>query len=299
MKRKGRDIMYTDMFGKKRVKVGLHHHTTLSDGHKTPNETAALYRDAGYDAIAITDHWKYGNSQELEGLSILPGAEYNVGANDTLNGVYHILCLFADGEPQVEKEMPAQQIIDAIHAVNGLAVLAHPAWSLNTPEMIRNLSGIDATEIFNTVSDKGHSRRADSSLIVDMLAVHGTVFPLLASDDSHYYGEGNLADATTAFIMAESDSVDDAALKKAIIEKRFYASTGPEIHLTRDGDTFTVHCSPAQEIVFMTSAAWAPRVTTGENLTTATYTIRPFDTFVRAYVTDKNGKRAWTNIVEI
>lgn len=291
--------MYTDMFGKKRVRLGLHHHTTLSDGKKTPEEVAAVYREAGYDAIAITDHWKYGQTQQLAGLPILPGAEYNIGANDTLHGVYHILCLLADREPTVEKEMNAQQIIDAIHSAGGLAVLAHPAWSLNTPEMIMGLNGVDATEIYNTVSEKGHSRRADSSLIVDMLAVRGVHFPLLASDDSHYYGEGNLDDAVTSFIMAECDSLDPAAIKQVIREKRFYASTGPEIHLVRDGDDFTVHCSPASEIVFMTDAAWAPRVTVGEEITTATYTVRPGETFVRAYVTDKNGKQAWTNILSI
>lgn len=291
--------MYTDLLGKKRVKLGLHHHTTLSDGKKTPEEVAALYRDAGYDAIAITDHWKYGQTQEINGQPILLGAEYNIGANDTLHGVYHILCLLADREPTVEKQMTAQQIIDAIHAVGGLAVLAHPAWSLNTPEMIMELNGIDATEIYNTVSEKGHSRRADSSLIVDMLATRGVYFPLLASDDSHYYDAGNLADAATAFIMAECDSTDAAAVKKAILEKRFYASTGPEIHLTRNGDEFTVHCSPVSEIVFMTNAAWAPRVTVGENLTTAAYTVRPSDTFVRAYVTDQDGKQAWTNVLEV
>lgn len=291
--------MYTDMFGKNRVKLGLHHHTTLSDGRKTPEEVAAVYRAAGYDAIALTDHWKHGEPQVLDGLPILSGAEYNIGANDTLHGVYHVLCLLADREPTVEKEMSAQQIIDAIHSAGGLAVLAHPAWSLNTPEMIMGLNGVDATEIYNTVSEKGHSRRADSSLIVDMLATRGILFPLLASDDSHYYDEGNLDDAVTSFIMAECDSTDAGTIKKAILERRFYASAGPEIHLTRNGDEFTVHCSPVSEIVFMTDAAWAPRVTVGEEITTATYTVRPGETFVRAYVTDKDGKRAWTNILSI
>lgn len=38
----------------------LHTHTTLSDGRYTPERAAALYRDAGYDFIALTDHWVQG-----------------------------------------------------------------------------------------------------------------------------------------------------------------------------------------------------------------------------------------------
>ena len=48
--------MYTDMMGVKRLKVNLHQHTTCSDGRKTPQEAADIYRRAGYDLIAITDH---------------------------------------------------------------------------------------------------------------------------------------------------------------------------------------------------------------------------------------------------
>ena len=43
--------MYLDMFGHTRYKVGLHTHTTLSDGRVAPEAAAALYKAAGYDAI--------------------------------------------------------------------------------------------------------------------------------------------------------------------------------------------------------------------------------------------------------
>ena len=51
--------MFTDMTGKKRLKMGLHTHTTLSDGVKTPEEVLEMYAGAGYDVLAITDHWKF------------------------------------------------------------------------------------------------------------------------------------------------------------------------------------------------------------------------------------------------
>ena len=290
--------MIRDMFGKTRQKLGLHIHTTLSDGKYAPEETAKIYREAGYDAIALTDHWHYGGEQEIGGLPIISGCEYNVGFVDCNEGVYHILALFCKREPSnIEKNDPPQEIIDKIHAAGGLAVLAHPAWSLNTPEMMKALRGIDATEIYNAVSGCNYSRRADSSLIVDMLGMQGYFYPLLATDDCHYYIDG---DCTNAYIMVESDSVEREALIRAIREERFYATQGPEIHLSRVGDVVRVDCSEVREIVFMSNACFSHRTFVGEALTSAEYTPRyPHETYIRAYVVDKDGKCAWSNCIRI
>ena len=165
--------MVKDLFGKTRIKLGLHIHTTRSDGKYAPEVTAQIYKEAGYDAIALTDHWVYGEADEICGLPILSGAEYNIGFVDCNEGVYHILSLMCEREPSVNKDFSAQQIIDAIAEAGGISVLAHPAWSLNTPEMIKELRGFDATEIYNAVSDINFSRRGDSTLIVDMLGMQG------------------------------------------------------------------------------------------------------------------------------
>ena len=46
--------MFTDIHGTRRLKLGFHTHTTRSDGKKTPEEVARIYKEAGYDAIALT-----------------------------------------------------------------------------------------------------------------------------------------------------------------------------------------------------------------------------------------------------
>lgn len=293
--------MYTDLFGKNRIKLGLHHHTTLSDGRYTPEQTAQLYRQAGYDAIAFTDHWLFGPGGNIGGLPILAGGEFHTGSRDGFEGVYHILCLCPDREPVLDQSMTTQQVIDGIHEAGGLAVLAHPAWSLNSPEKIKALRDIDAIEIYNTVSDRGYSRRADASLIIDLLAAEGYLYPLLASDDSHYYeAEGNFADSCTAFIMAQCDSTDPKSIRDAILRGDFYASTGPEIHLSVNGDTAVVDCSEASEIVFLSNFVFSRgRTVTGEALTHAEYAICPGETFLRAYVTDSCGRRAWSNCIKL
>lgn len=113
--------MFTDMFGNDRLKVGLHMHTTRSDGKKTPEEAAAVYAAAGFDVIAITDHWKWTPFGTLGGLRVISGAEYNVGGSDPCVGIgiYHILALGCANEPAVSEDQSPAEIAEAIHAEGG------------------------------------------------------------------------------------------------------------------------------------------------------------------------------------
>ena len=300
--------MFTDTKGIRRVKLGLHTHTTRSDGKKTPEEVAALYARAGYDAVALTDHWKYGEEQELCGLHILSGCEYNVGGGDSRDAVYHIvgvgmsrdpgLTTALRDDPSMSSAEKAKIIIDAIHAVGGLAVLAHPAWSLNTPEQCMAAGDYDATEIFNSVSEHGMSDRPYSGLIVDMLASqYGFDKPLLATDDAHFY----VGDECRGMIMLEAEAAEQMGIVEAIRAGRFYATQAPEVHLWREEDgTVRLSCSPVSKIIFQSNVVWVRgRAVRGENLTEASYTPHPQDCFVRAEVTDAEGNCAWSNIIRL
>ncbi len=290
--------MYTDLNGAKRLKVNLHLHTTGSDGCKTPEEAAAIYRAAGYDVIAVTDHWRYRASGELGGLRILGGAEYNIGGGDGAGGVFHILGLGCEKEPALAPDMSAQQLIDGINACGGLAVLAHPAWSLNTVDQVAPLHGFGATEIYNSVSDAHESCRPYSGDFVDTAACRGMLFPLLATDDVHFY-DGT--DDTKAWIMLEcAPGASDAEILQAIREKKFYATQGPEVHLTVEGDEAVVRCSPVCRVNFPTNGVWgAAHGHHGEGLTEARCRLREFETFVRAEVRDAQGRAAWTNTIAL
>lgn len=287
--------MQTDLFGNKRYKVNLHAHTTLSDGKKTPAEVLQFYRANGYDAIVLTDHWFYGEGEETHDFTILSGMECNVGGSDSLDGVYHIVCAGSRYAPAVKPNMPVQKVVDAIRAAGGLAILAHPAWSLNTPEEILKLKGLSAVEIYNTVSGVHMSRRADSSLIVDMLATRGCYLPLIAADDAHYYDN----DAGENWIMVRAEDNAREYLLPAIRKGDFYATQGPEIHLARDGNEFVVTSSPVQEIIFHSNLVWNHRVFEGDGITNARYTPRPNERYIRAEIVDRDGKRAWSQIIPV
>ena len=288
--------MYTDLFGRTRYKVNLHMHTNMSDGRKTPEEAVSIYKAHGYDAVALTDHWVMGSNTAMDGVTVLSGAEYNCGGSDCRNGVFHIVALFCDGEPAIDKGMGAQEMVDAIHKVGGLAVLAHPAWSLNSPAQILEVKGFDATEIYNSVSAVHHSRRPDSSILVDMLGAEGRFYPLIAADDSHYY-DGS--EECKSFIMVQAEENTPEELKKAIKAGRFYASQGPEVHLFKDGNSFVAKTSPVSSIVFLSNYVWAQRAFDGDGITEARYTPREGESFIRVMVEDAEGKMAWSQIIPV
>ena len=291
------------MLGKTRIKLGLHTHTTLSDGRATPEEAAAIYRDADYDAIAITDHWRYGEECEIEGLRILSGCEYDIGGADGSHAI-HIVGVGMTSDPNIPMDwknmqktafQKAAEVIKKIKLHNGISIVAHPAWSLNTPEQIMTLGDFDASEIYNAVSECGMSDRAYSDVILDQLATAGRLTNLVAADDTHYY-EG---DECRGWIMVEATDTDTQAILRAIRAGRFYSTQGPEVHIEKIApDKVRVVCSPVSMIAFQGNTTWAQgKIVREEGLVKAEYTKAPTDRFVRAEVTDASGKKAWTNYV--
>lgn len=287
--------MYTDKKGNTWYKLGLHTHTTRSDGRVDPEKAAEIYKNAGYDAIALTDHWTYGEAGTLAGLKILSGCEYNLGGGTTDVCVMHIVGVGMTADPGIEKETATPKtVVEAIERAGGLAILAHPAWSLNTLEQIEGLS-FAATEIYNTVSEVGQSDRAYSGYFVDVLANAGRFLPLLAVDDTHYY-DGN--DETKAFIMARLSALTEQEIKRAVREGDFYASQGPELYTRMENGTLVIDCSPCSKIVVFSNLAWvSDRVERGESLVHKEYVPRPDEKYVRVEVTDKTGRMAWSNLI--
>ena len=58
------------------LRCALHAHTTRSDGELAPESLAAHYARAGYDVLAITDHWRLTDAESSE-LLVLASSELN------------------------------------------------------------------------------------------------------------------------------------------------------------------------------------------------------------------------------
>lgn len=133
---------------------------------------------------------------------------------------------------------------------------------------------------------------------MDIAAGQGLIYPLLATDDVHYY-DGT--DTTCSYIMlACAPDATDTELLQAIREKRFYATQGPEVHLDIVRDEAVARCSPAARITLFTNRVWGRgHSVRGENLTEHRAKLDPTETFIRAEVTDANGKMAWSNTIRL
>jgi len=279
------------------LRGNLHMHTTRSDGRVSVEEAIARYERAGYDFIAVTDHWvRSEKGTTAGGMLLLSGCEYNIG--DTVQqGVYHIVGVGMETAPALERtEKSPQRIIDEINAAGGVAILAHPAWSLNSAEDVARLTGLCGTEIYNTTSAVPPNVRPYSGLFVDQLASLGVLLPCMGADDAHRY----VHDAAVCAIMVHAREKSHEAVMEAIRAGDFYATMGPSVSLTVEGGEAVVTCSPAAQVEFYSDAVWNDsRVTQGEGITTARCRLLPFETFVRAEVVDSEGRRAFSSPVRV
>lgn len=289
--------MRKDIWGNTHYKIGLHLHSTNSDGLKTPEEIALEYTENGYDAIALTDHWYYTDAGEIHGLKILSGCEYNTGGGDTTIDVMHILGLGMKQNPKIPRDASRQGIIDGIQNAGGIAVLAHPAWSLNTPADALQLKGFMATEIYNAVSEAHESVRPYSGYFADLMANAGTYYGLLATDDAHYYDS---SDNCKGWVMVQANDLTEESILNALREGNYYASQGPDVYVKRENSKLKIHTSPCTTIAVLSNLSWAKnRVLRGEHLEFFEYEIKENERWLRVEVTDANGKMAWTNYIMV
>lgn len=277
-------------------KGNLHTHTTNSDGRKSPEEALKLYQANGYDFIALTDHWKRTTSEAhmYGNMLVMPGIEvdYTLPAQ-----VVHIVGvgIHSDIEESVRREGP-QGGIDAIRKAGGRAILAHPAWSLNTPETIQAMRGLVAAEIYNTVSGvPWNGDRADSTGILDIAANNGCVLNTVAGDDTHFY----TGEECKAYIMLQAESLTQENVLRALDAGAFYATCGPrfeQIEVTED--EIRVNCSEVCRAIFHSDLYYVNnRTVTAEAATQFTYKLNRArgERYVRVILIDKAGNRAWSN----
>lgn len=283
-------------------KGNLHMHTTRSDGVLSPEAAIQRYHQMGYDFIAITDHRvRTCDTHWHENMLVLSGIELDFML---ANQVVHLIGVGVSASvlPGGKSPLGPQSGVNHINVSGGVAILAHPAWSLNTPETIMSLHGLAAAEVYNAVSAPPFSGdRADSTSLLDVAAANGRLLNTVAADDSHHYrGEEG-----RGFIRVQADALSEAAILSAIRDGRFHASCGPAIHSLRFEDGMvTVTCSPVEHIVFLSNLPWTPRRNvTGDGITQGSYAVKQDvgfpERWVRVVLIDKQGRKAWSNPIPV
>lgn len=281
----------------------LHTHSTRSDGHRTPEQVCAFYRESGYDFLALTDHFL--KQYEFPITDITPyrtpefttilGAELHSGKTEA-GQLWHILAvgLPADFAPTPPEQSGPELAARALEA-GAFVAAAHPAWYGLTETDIRSLGEINAVEIFNgTAVD--HNDKPDSWHILDVLLARGLTYSACATDDAHFNPDRH--DTLRGWVQVKSDVLHPDALLEALKAGAYYSSTGPQIHDIQliPGERLSVRCSPVNRI-FVTGAASVASSVHGHGLTDVEFNLKSLSSspYLRVTVRDEHGGRAWSN----
>lgn len=272
-------------------KCNFHAHSTMSDGRRSPEDVMQIYAEHGYDVLALTDHWHVGAAQTCGDMLVIPGVEYDFGFP---NQVLHLVCLPPDQAccEGIARGIEYSEVIRRINKCGGVAIAAHPAWSLNTPDFLASLDGVTISEVYNTVSDEPFGvPRGCGAHALDLAAMQGKLFRFVASDDAHYY----TGDQCIAYTMLQAEEHSVQGVLDALRAGKFFASQGPAFeNIEIENGRVIVDCSPVSRCTFCSNEYWTPnRCISGEGLTHFEYALRPNERFVRVELTDSEGRRAW------
>jgi len=291
-------------------KGNLHLHSKISDGNLPPLATVEVYRKAGYNFTALTDHasgfWdkerktykplKYPlEEMNKSGFLVIPGVEYNT----TRDGETLHFVVVGPGYDRIlgEKE-DLSTAMKAWWDQGAFAFMAHPYWSLDSTSVLEDMTCLPAVEVFNYATAVTEGLRANSQMYWDRLLRKSRPVLGVATDDSHRPGR----DSCGGWVMVKARARTAEAIVTALRSGQFYSSAGPTIEdvvFDTEG-RIRVRCSAVRAIralgtVGKVAYEVAPE---GKTLTTATlkwdWSKGPF---VRVECTDGQGRTAWTQAV--
>ncbi len=274
-------------------RANLHAHTTRSDGDISPEGSAELYRKAGYDILAITDHGHVTETSGPPGLLLLSGVE--LGGGRTMQGTwYHIVGLGVRARGKLEEpaNASAQDLVDLLREQGGEAFIAHPYWSGLMAQEMATIQGCFALEVYNTGCDL-EVLRGYSMVQWDDLLTLGHDLGGLAVDDGHW----SKKDHGLGWTMIRAEELSAEAVLEALRRGRYYASTGPEIREMKIvGEKLVVETSPVESIALVSAPELGDRkhAPKGDSITSAEFAL-PQARYCRVETIDHAGRRAWSN----
>src|SRR5438445_8627499 len=111
------------------LRCALHAHTTNSDGELAPDLLVRPYDWAGYDVLAITDHWIRTVERSTRRLLVIPSTELNATAGGPEHDA-HVLAFGVAADPELpENEFaPLADVVAWVLAHGGVPYIAHTYW---------------------------------------------------------------------------------------------------------------------------------------------------------------------------
>jgi hypothetical protein len=287
------------------LRCALHTHTTNSDGELPPETLVRHYDWAGFDVLAITDHWVRTEVPSTERTIVIPSTELDAYAD---GAVAHVLALGVGADP-VQPEGDFDDLDATVRWVlanGGVPYIAHTYWSGLRAEDFESCQGLVGLEVYNAGCEL-EIGRGFAGMHWDEVLDRRRPFFAIAVDDSHHPG----FDSSFGWVWARCAERSAAAVLEALRRGAFYSSTGPEIHsLELADDGVVVRCSPARSVTMVGARCAGSRVNagrlgyplhgeilelSGDGLIAAARLGRPASTYGRLEVEDAQGRKAWTN----
>ncbi len=307
------------------LKTALHTHSIRSDGDLEPEALARHYEWAGFDVMAVTDHWKLTHIESSPDLLVITGAELAV---DPIGpGRYtEILGIGLTDIPEdpggderfwgpidnyfFKTYADLTSAAASINGQGGVAFIAHPYWSGLPAEVVFGAGGVSGMEVFNASCERDNGR-GDSSYIWDLALEQGKMLSGIATDDAHY----PLFDIGEAWVMVRAAERSPEAVLEALRAGGFYSSHGPSIlGVERDGEQVEIEVGPCFSVRLQTR--WEEGLFVQADHRGRQERARilarderglirraRFDTggldlpYARMVAVDERGRRAWTNPV--
>jgi hypothetical protein len=289
----------------------IHTHSLESDGDRPPEEVFAWYRDHGYAFVALTEHNKRiepNSFRHLErpGFVIIAGEEITMsvdGAPVHVNAICSKSTI--GGGPMPSRGAALSSAIQKVREQGGAALINHPnfEWALSARDLPSG-RGAQLLEIWSGhpfVRTEGDLAHKSHEALWDEVLSGGEQFAGVAVDDMHHLAPDAPEPASRpgrGFIEVFAREASEAAICEALRSGRLYASTGASINrIVIDYSTISLWPKAADARVdfigeggaVLASVSGGPAE--GE---ARTYTLRGNERYVRARVTQGDGKKAWT-----
>ena len=297
-------------------KGNTHTHTVNSDGDSTPDEVVRWYREHGYHFLVLTDH-NYLTS--VEGLNTVHGAtdKFLVIAGEEVTSTVqtkpvHVNGLALDSfvappKPTSIREV-LQQSVDGIRAAKGIPHVNHPnfGWAL-TPDDLAQLERTRLFEVFNGhphVNNAGGGGVPGLEEVWDRVLSSGRLMFGIAVDDAHHFkrpGDPTASGPGRGWVLVRAPRLETRAIVDALERGDFYASTGVELSaydVTGSGITVRIRSTTWSKyrVQFIGRGG---HVLSEVVDSSATYTFKGDEGYVRTRVLESNGQVAWTQPVPI
>lgn len=270
-----------------------HTHAEFSDKNDKNDVPmiAKWYWQVGYDFLLLSEHNDHVSTKQIfchdeaaipPDFLMLCGLELSNSRHHTALGIDRF----------IGDETSLQDGVKKITAAGGVPILNHPQDPVVTSKTFIETAGLNHLEVFN--GGRPEDTPATEILWDEVLSSSlGRIVYAVASDDNHY----KQANVGRGWVMVKSPALTKEDIEDNFRKGNFYASTGITLNdyqVTKS--TIIIDSDNGNTIIFIGKNGSVLNKVDGKK---ATYTFLGNELYVRAKITNADGKAAWTQPVYV